>query len=91
MHAICLHSPLIGMEGLRQFHVAQMPDGLEILIAVQPGLDADVLKSKTEQTIRSVLEKLGVGHLRIEVTEVNEITRVGSGAKMKLTTKPMQN
>jgi phenylacetate-CoA ligase len=87
VHAIRLHSPLIGMEGLRQFQLAQLPDGLQISISVRPELDPEAMRLKAEQTLRTVLEKLGVSAVRIDVKVVDAIARVGSGAKMKLVVK----
>ena len=75
VHAIRLHSPLIGMEGLRQFQLAQLPDGLQISISVRPELDSETLRLKTEQTIRTVLEKLGVAAVMIDVKVVDGIAR----------------
>jgi putative adenylate-forming enzyme len=91
VHAIRLHSPLIGMEGLQQFQVAPLPDGLQISISVRPDHDSEAMRLKTEQTIRTVLEKLGVGAVRIDVKVVDGIARVGSGAKMKLVVKATQD
>ena len=89
IHAIRLHSPLIGMGGLRQFQLIQIPEGLEIAISVQSGQDVVLLQQKTEQSIRAILEKLGVAQLLVVVKVVDEIARVGTGAKMKLVGKTM--
>lgn len=91
VHAIRLHSPLIGMEGLRQFQLAQLPDGLQISISVRPELDSEAMRLKTEQTIRTVLEKLGAAAMKIDVKVVDGIARVGSGAKLKLVAKATQD
>jgi putative adenylate-forming enzyme len=87
VHAIRLHSPLIGTQGVRQFQFAQLPDGVEISISVAPGFDPEAIRRKTENAIRKVLEKLDTASVRVEVRVVDRIERVGTGAKEKLVVK----
>lgn len=88
VHAIRLRSPLIGTAGVRQFQLAQLPDGVEISISVLLEFDPEVTRLKTEHTIRAVLEKLGTATtVRVDVKVVEGIERVGTAAKEKLVTK----
>lgn len=88
VHAIRLRSPLIGMQGVRQFQLAQLPDGLEITISVLPEFDPEVARSKVELAIRTALEKFDAAPVPIRVRVVDTIARVGSGAKEKLVAQP---
>jgi phenylacetate-CoA ligase len=87
VHAIRLHSPLIGTEGVRQFQFAQLADGVEITISVLPEFDREAIRLKIEHVIRTVLENLDTAPARVEVTVVDRIERAGTGAKEKLVTK----
>jgi phenylacetate-coenzyme A ligase PaaK-like adenylate-forming protein len=87
VHAIRLHSPLIGTEGVQQFQFAQLADGVEITISVLPEFDREVIRQKIEHVIRTVLENLDTAPARVEVTVVDRIERAGTGAKEKLVTK----
>ena len=79
-----MHNLLIGTEGIHQFQFAQLPGGLEVSIAVLPGVDPETTRLNTEYAIRAVLEKLGAAPAKVDVRIVNGIARVGSGAKEKL-------
>jgi phenylacetate-CoA ligase len=91
IHAIRLHSPLIGMEGLRQFQLAHDRDRLAISISLHTQSDSQAMRRKVDETIRAVLAKLGVADLAIDVTVVDEIARVGTAAKEKLFVRPAKN
>jgi phenylacetate-CoA ligase len=85
--AIRLHNLLIGTEGIHQFQFVQLPSGLELSVAVLPGVDPEAARLKAEYGIRAVLEKLGAAPAKVDVRIVDGIARVGSGAKEKLVTK----
>jgi phenylacetate-coenzyme A ligase PaaK-like adenylate-forming protein len=88
IHAIRLHSPLIGTEGIRQFQVARLSDGLEILISVQTDFDAEAVRQKVEHMMRDVLDKLDASPARFEIRIVAQIERTGSALKEKLIAQP---
>jgi phenylacetate-CoA ligase len=90
VHAIRLHSPLIGTEGIRQFQLAQLPAGLEITISVLPEFDSEVTRLRVERTVREALDKLEAAPMRIHVRVVDLIERPcregsGSGVSVVLT------
>jgi phenylacetate-CoA ligase len=87
VHALRLRSPLIGTEGVRQFQLGKLPDGLEITISVLPEFDSAAIKLKVERSILAVLDKLAVAPMRILVTVVDQIERTGAGAKERLIAK----
>src|SRR5262249_26512172 len=75
VHAIRLRSPLIGTEGIRQFQLAQLLDGLEITISVLPEFDSEVTRLRVERTVQEALDKLGAAPMRIHVRVVDLIER----------------
>jgi len=87
VHAIRLRSPLIGTEGIRQFQLARLPDGLEITISVLPEFDSDETRVRVERTVIEALDKLTVAPMRILVRMVDQIERAGAGAKERLVVK----
>ena len=87
VHAIRLRSPLIGTEGIRQFQLAQLQDGLEIAISVLPEFDPDEVKLRVERTVLQVLDRLTVAPMRVHVKIVDLIERAGAGAKERLVVK----
>ena len=88
VHALRLRSPLIGMEGIRQFQFARSPDGLDVSITVSQGSDPESISRNVERALRDALEKLDVQAERIAVEVVDRIERVGTGSKEKLVAKP---
>lgn len=85
IHAGRLRSPLLRIAGIRQYQFVQLADGIRIFIAPAPGCDAAEIRRSAETAIRDVLtSEAGAGTARLEVELVDEIGRVGSGAKEKL-------
>jgi hypothetical protein len=84
VHASRIRSPLIGTQGIRQFQLARLPDGLEITISVLPEFDSADTKRRVERSIIEVLDKLTVAPMRILVKVVDRIERAGAGAKERL-------
>ncbi|MCY1247046.1 hypothetical protein D9M72_603370 [compost metagenome] len=86
VHAHRLRSPLTGTAGVRQFQFVQLPDGLEITIAVFGGVDAAAVSAKVDEAAKAALDAVGAeaGGVRVRVRVVDAIERSGSGAKQKL-------
>jgi phenylacetate-coenzyme A ligase PaaK-like adenylate-forming protein len=93
VHASRIRSPLIGTQGIRQFQLARLPDGLEIAISVLPEFDSTDTKRRVERSILELLDKLTVAPMRILVKVVDRIERSGAGAKERLVAraKPESN
>ncbi len=84
VHAHRLRSPLTGMAGVRQFQFVQLPDGLEVVIAVFEGVDAGAVTVDVEEAVRAALDGVGAEPAELRVRVVDEIERSGAGAKQKL-------
>lgn len=88
VHAIRLRSPLIGTTGVCQFQLANSPEGLEISVTTLPVFDREAVRSGVERSIRKALEKLDIATVKVSVTVIDKIERVGSGAKEKIVVNP---
>ncbi|HEV7309614.1 phenylacetate--CoA ligase family protein [Ensifer sp.] len=84
IHAHRLRSPLTGAAGVRQFQFVQLPDGLEITIAVFEGVDAAAVSTDVDAAVRAALDAAGAAPGGVRVRLVEAIERTGSGAKQKL-------
>lgn len=84
VHAHRLRSPLTGTAGVRQFQFVQLPDGLEITIAVFGGVDAAAVSAKVDEAAKAALDAVGAEAGGVRVRVVDAIERSGSGAKQKL-------
>ncbi len=84
VHAHRLRSPLTGAAGVRQFQFVQLPDGLEIAIAVFEGADAAAVHAAVELGVRAALEAVEAEPAEFRVRVVDAIARSGGGAKQKL-------
>jgi putative adenylate-forming enzyme len=86
VHASRLSSPLIGTAGIRQFQIQKHSDGLVIRISISDPREKENTQILAERKILAILKTAGaiVGNLSVEV--VDNIERVGTGAKEKLVT-----
>jgi len=88
VHAHRLRSPLTGMEGVRQFQFAPLPDGLEVTVSLFPGIEVEAASRKIEFAIRATLEAVDAQPQRVVIRAVDAIGRTGSGAKERLVVSP---
>ena len=86
VHAGRLRSPLIGTAGIRQFQIQKHSDGLVIRISLRDQRTKEDIQKLAEEQIRGILNKTGAIVKRLSVEVVDNIERVGTGAKEKLVT-----
>jgi putative adenylate-forming enzyme len=84
VHGHRLRSPLASIAGIRQYQFVQLMNGLEIMISLSAGFDADGVKEALERSIRATLSKVDAEPAQILVQVVDEIARFGAGAKERL-------
>jgi phenylacetate-CoA ligase len=86
VHASRLSSPLIGTAGIRQFQIQKHSDGLVIRISVRDQRAKEDIQKLVERKILATLNKSGATVRKLSVEVVDNIERVGTGAKEKLVT-----
>lgn len=87
VHAIRLHSPMIGTAGVRQFQFSQLPYGIEVTIAVSSEFRSETVRTDVEHSLRTALDEFGAAPCDVHVKIVDSIRRVGMAAKEKLVAK----
>jgi phenylacetate-CoA ligase len=86
VHASRLSTPLIGTAGIRQFQIQKHSDGLVIRISIRDQRAKEDIQKLVEGKILAILKKAGATVRKLSVEVVDNIERVGTGAKEKLVT-----
>jgi phenylacetate-CoA ligase len=81
--AVVLKSPLIAMEGIKQFQLRHGPGELKVMLVLNPGIDGNTAQVKVTRTLRDALIARGVADPKLAIEIVDKIARVGSAAKEK--------
>jgi phenylacetate-CoA ligase len=84
VHAARLWFHLVKVAGIRQYQFRALPDGIRILLAVDPGCDRGTVETQARAITSKAMEDLGISEARIEIEFVEKLDRVGGGAKEKI-------
>lgn len=79
-----LRSTLLATEGVRQFQFVRAPDGLDLIVAIDPTFDSQAIYREAELAMHQVLDGLGAAPVDVRARVVETIGRSGTGAKEKL-------
>ena len=84
---VVLKSPLIAMEGIRQFQILHGTSGLKVMLVLHRGTDQVDIGAKVVHALSDAIQSRGAVPLAISVQFADDIPRVGSAAKEKLVVK----
>lgn len=83
VHAGQLRAPLAGVPGLRQFQIVPAFDRLRLVVSVRDSARPEDVVAAAATTVRSALGDVGAD-VYVTTEVVDEIDRVGTGAKERL-------
>jgi phenylacetate-CoA ligase len=83
LRAIVFRSPLIAMEGVKQFQLAQGDGTLTVRVVPEGNRTESLLRSRVEATLQGIFAEHDIAPPTISVEIVTEIARTGSAAKAK--------
>ena len=84
VHAFLMGETLLHMPEVRQYQLRPQPGGLLVRVVLRPSASKNEVVRLAKQAIMEELDKIGADVSMLEVRAVNEIGRVGGGAKEKL-------
>jgi phenylacetate-CoA ligase len=84
VHALLLGETLLLISEVRQYQLGPQPGGLHVRVVLRDGTPKAAVLPSVRCAIATELDRLGATVDRLTVDAVDEIGRVGSGAKEKL-------
>jgi phenylacetate-CoA ligase len=84
VHALLLGETLLLIPEVRQYQLGPQPGGLHVRVVLRDGTPKAAVLPSVRRAIATELDRLGATVDRLTVDAVDEIGRVGSGAKEKL-------
>jgi phenylacetate-CoA ligase len=83
VHALLLGETLLRLPEIRQYQVSTHPNGLAVRIVVQDGATRAHVVAAARSAIAAELDELGATVVSLDIEPVDNIGRVGTGAKLK--------
>ena len=84
LHAGALRSPLIRIEGLKQFQFSAGPEGLTFCFSVQAGLEPTPIWEDIQASLARCLAQRNICGVPLVIQNVDYIARSGTGEKERL-------
>jgi hypothetical protein len=84
VHALLLGETLLLIPEVRQYQLSPQPGGLQVRVVLREGTQRAAVLPSVRRAIEMELGRLGATVETLKVEAVEEIRRVGSGAKEKL-------
>jgi putative adenylate-forming enzyme len=84
VHAFLLGETLLHMPEVRQYQLSPQPGGLLVRVVLRPSASEDEVVRLARRAIMAELDKIGAAVRTLDIRAVDEIGRVGGGAKEKL-------